>query len=280
MNRRARSAPIIDADAPRVRRASARSILPALKLAQGEKGYLTTEDLAAVGGGGRRSPRPTSRASPPSTTVLYLTPVGKRRHLRLHDPVLLAARLRRAAASTSAPGAGRRTQGETTADGQITLQEVRVPRRLRQGPLPAGRRRGGARPDLARATADCPDRRAALRRPGPDRLQAVGRCRSCTACSAIGRPEGTSRRSATTSGSGGYAALKQALSDMTPDELLDAVKALRPARPRRRGLPDRAASGASCRRTPSSRSTSCATPTRASRAPSRTARSWSRTPTS
>jgi len=77
---------------------------------------------------------------------------------------------------------------------------------------------------------------------------------------------------------GGYGALRKALFEMTPEQIINEVKnsnlrgaAARPFRP--------ASNGASSPRTPRSRSTSVAMPTRASPARSPTATSWSTTRT-
>ena len=70
---------------------------------------------------------------------------------------------------------------------------------------------------------------------------------------------------------GGYAALKKALG-MEPDDDHRAGQGLRPARPRRRRLPDRHEVGLHPAGQPEARSTSSSTPTSPSRAPARTSR--------
>ena len=67
---------------------------------------------------------------------------------------------------------------------------------------------------------------------------------------------------------------------ITPDAVIARGEEVGAARPRRRGLPDRASSGRSCPRLTPARSTSSAIPTRASRARSRTATSSATTRTS
>jgi hypothetical protein len=69
----------------------------------------------------------------------------------------------------------------------------------------------------------------------------------------------------------GYAALEKALFEMKPEEVIDELKIVRPARPRRRGLPHLAQVGVLPG--PATRSTWSATPTRATRA-----RTWTAPP--
>ena len=73
---------------------------------------------------------------------------------------------------------------------------------------------------------------------------------------------------------GGYQALYQALREMTPADVIDDDHAQRPARPRRRRLPDRAEVGDGGQEPSAAQSTSSATPTRATPAPSWIAASW------
>ena len=74
---------------------------------------------------------------------------------------------------------------------------------------------------------------------------------------------------------GGYATLEKVLREMRPEEVTKEVATVRHPRPWRRRLPGRPQVGRDHASTTSSRTISAPTPTKASRAPSRTAGSSS-----
>ena len=76
--------------------------------------------------------------------------------------------------------------------------------------------------------------------------------------------------STSTSSTDGYKAFQKALA-MTPDAIIDEVKTSEPARPRRRGLPDRHEVELRAQAVAQAEVHRCATPTRASPAPAKTA---------
>jgi NADH-quinone oxidoreductase subunit E len=97
-------------------------ILPALKFAQGEKGHLTTEDLAAVAAATELSPAYVESVAS-FYDRLYLRPVGKR---VVSVCVTLSCMLRGSDELLEhlCEREGLPHEGGTTADGEITIQEV------------------------------------------------------------------------------------------------------------------------------------------------------------
>ena len=128
------------------------------------------------------------------------------------------------------------------------------------------------------------DRRGA--RPGRSALRSTSATARCAPSSARSStwPPSTAARSIPTDldeylHHDGFEALRRCVEQLSPEEIIARGEAERAARPRRGGLPHGRQVGGRPRRRRATRSTSSATATRATPAPSWTACSWSRSPT-
>ena len=251
--------------------AEARSlILPALKFAQTEKGHLTPEDLAAVAEATGFSPAYVESVAS-FYDRLYLRPTGAAGRVGVRDALVHAARLGRAARAhlrPRGPAPPRRHHARTAL---ITVQEAQCLGYCDRAPVRAGGRRGDRGP-LTLEDADAPARRAALSTPAPSGSGGRDAGAGATSSTASARPGSPSRTSPTTARAGGYAALcARSLDGDGPRRGRSTRSCARAcaaaAAPASRWAARRASSPRSRRCPP----TSCATPTRASPAPSRTA---------
>ena len=164
---------------------------------------------------------------------------------------------RRRADGAALPAARASAPGETTADGAVTLEAVRCLGLCDRAPAALVNRRA------LRARRPVDD--AARRPPAPARLRIGGLVKVALANVGIVDPASLADYRA----QGGMAALRKALGEMTPGAGHRRGQGQQAAGPRRRGVLGRPEVGVR-RSTTRRRATSSATPTRASRARSRT----------
>ena len=196
--------------------------------------------LARGRAGARRLPRRPRRRGPGRRSRLAGRAADRPRE-RLDGARVRAAPAQKAAARRPRPRASAVPRRRPTPPARSPRRRSSSPAPRRAARTPAGRRRA---PDDRH-----PD-------PGPHRQ--LGRRPALDA----GRP---TRSAAATPRSTRRSAWR-------PDDVIDAGQGLRPARPRRRRLPDRHEVGLHPAGQPASRSTSWSTPTSPSRAPARTSR--------